>query len=99
TLAIRHTRLITARAAGSRVTLEPAHDRVREVVSAALPAEDARARHLHIADTLLAGPAPDADAVVHHLRHAGDRDRTRVHALVAAERAENALAFDRAAAH
>lgn len=99
THAVRTARLVTARVSNDSTTLEPTHDRVREVVATALPADSARARHLRIADTLLAGTRPDVDAIVHHLRQAGDRDRTRVHALVAAERAEAALAFDRAAEH
>ena len=98
-LAVRQARLVTARSSAAVVTLEPAHDRVREAVAAALSPETARAQHLRIANTLLARPSPDPDALVHHLRRGGDLERTRVHARVAAERAEHALAFDRAAAH
>ncbi|MEO8554490.1 MAG: AAA family ATPase, partial [Kofleriaceae bacterium] len=96
--AVRQARLVTARSAAATTTLEPAHDRVREAVAAALAPEAARAQHLRIANTLLARPAPDPDALVHHLRRGGDLERTRVHARVAAERAEHALAIDRAAA-
>ena len=96
---VRQARLVTARHAGDGVTLEPVHDRIREVVAAALSEPAASAQHRSLADALLAQPKPDPDAVVYHLHRAGDRERARVHALVAAERAEHALAFDRAAAH
>lgn len=99
TLAVRQAKLIAARAGAGGVLLEPSHDRVRETVVAAIPEDLARASHLRIAETLLARPDPDPDALVHHLRHGGDRQRARVFALVAAERAEKTLAFDRAAAH
>ena len=99
TLAVRQARLIAARTGSDGVLLEPAHDRVRETIVAAIPGELARGSHMRIAETLLARPDPDPDALVHHLRHGGDRQRARVFALVAAERAESTLAFDRAAAH
>jgi hypothetical protein len=98
-LAVRQARLVTARSVATTTTLEPAHDRVREAVATALDGELARQQHLRIADTLLGRQSPDPDALVYHLLRAGDRERTRVYALVAAERAERALAFDRAAAH
>ncbi|HEY5926231.1 MAG TPA: AAA family ATPase [Kofleriaceae bacterium] len=99
TLAVRQAKLVAATTTGGGVLLEPTHDRVRETVVSVIPGDVARTKHLRIADTLLARPEPDPDALVHHLRSGGDQPRTRVYALVAAERAEHALAFDRAAAH
>jgi hypothetical protein len=46
---------------------------------------------------LLACPTPDAELLVEHLLAAGDRERARGFAGVAAVRAEEGLAFDRAA--
>jgi hypothetical protein len=96
-IAVRRARLVSA--VGTGIGLVPAHDRVREAVAAAIPPATARAGHRRIAHALLARPAPDPDALVHHFRGAGDAAQTHAYALVAAERAERALAFERAAAH
>lgn len=97
TFAIRHARLVTARARGETVVLEPAHDRVRETVVTALAPEKARDRHKSIAEALLSLSHPDPERLVHHFRGAGDNGRTREFAVLAADRADEAFAFDRAA--
>jgi hypothetical protein len=99
TLAIRHARLISARSRGATVVLEPAHDRVRETLVASLPAETARGSHRQIAEALLALSQPDPERLVHHFQGAGDDARTREYAVLAADRADAALAFDRAASY
>lgn len=97
TLAVRHLRLVTARATAEGVMLAPVHDRVRQTVVAALARDDARSGHRRIAEALIALSEPDPERLVHHFRGAGDDARTREFAIVAADRADAALAFDRAA--
>ncbi|MFN0250025.1 MAG: hypothetical protein ACKV2T_24290, partial [Kofleriaceae bacterium] len=97
--ALRQARLVNGRGTADSIVLEPAHDRIRETVVGSLSPTYSRSAHLRIADTLLAHPQPDPDALVHHLRHGGDRERMTTYALLAAERAEATLAFERAAGH
>jgi hypothetical protein len=72
-----------------------AHDRFREAVYAALPAEARRALHRRIAEEL--AEEEDAARAVEHWRLADEPARARDAALAAARRAERQLAFDRAA--
>jgi serine/threonine protein kinase/tetratricopeptide (TPR) repeat protein len=99
TLSVRHARLITARVADGATMLEPAHDRIRETVARAIDPSDARLGHRRIAEALLELARPDPDTLVWHFQCAGDDARTREYALLAADRADRALAFDRAAAY
>lgn len=75
------------------------HDRVREHLAQQLDPE--RLRHLHgrLAVALAQTDAAEQDpfALVHHARAAGQLDQAAWHALAAARRAVDALAFDRAA--
>jgi tetratricopeptide (TPR) repeat protein len=96
-LSIRHSKLIVARTSGDSIVLEPAHDRIREALVRAMPAPETRSAHRRIAEALLALTRPDPDTLVRHFRGAGDDARTREYALLAAERADSALAFERAA--
>jgi tRNA A-37 threonylcarbamoyl transferase component Bud32 len=80
--------------------VEPRHDRFRAAALAEC-AEPARAAgHLALAEALLARghEAADPDALVTHLLAAGQPHRAAGYALVAADRAAEGLAFDRAAA-
>jgi hypothetical protein len=77
--------------------IEPYHDRVREAVVGHLSPEARRALHLGVAHALEALAPDDHEVLVVHWRGAGDIERARESALRAAGRAENALAFDRAA--
>ena len=97
TFAIRHARLVTARARGDAIVLEPAHDRVRETVVTSLEANRKRDGHKNIAEALLTLSHPDPERLVHHFRGAGDNERTRQFAVLAADRADEAFAFERAA--
>jgi DNA-binding CsgD family transcriptional regulator len=49
-----------------------AHALVRDALYEAIPLPRRRVLHHHIADALLAMPAPDPDAVAHHLQRSGD---------------------------
>lgn len=78
--------------------VEPYHDRVREAVQARLPEAQRRACHEALAFAIEAHAADDAESLAVHWEGAGNPERAARHAIVAAERAAAALAFDRAAA-
>jgi eukaryotic-like serine/threonine-protein kinase len=73
------------------------HDRIREAVLGAMPAARRVERHRGIAEALEAQEARDHEALAHHWEGAGEPRRAGDHALLAADRAAAALAFDRAA--
>ncbi len=74
------------------------HDRIRQTVLAALSAADLAARHADLAGAIEAEGGEDIDALVVHFLGAGDAASALRFAEIAADRAEAALAFDRAAA-
>jgi tetratricopeptide (TPR) repeat protein len=76
--------------------VEPFHDRVRETVVQRLSPTELRELHARLVDLLESEP-DHHDLLVHHLRALGDAERTTRLARNAAERAVQALAFDRAA--
>jgi hypothetical protein len=92
---LRVHNLVRTRGASGQV--EPYHDRIREMVAALLPAEDARRRHAGLAAALEAYEAADPELLSIHYRGAGDLERAGEWAAVAADQAAEALAFDRAA--
>jgi len=96
TSTVRNVRLVVTRQ-GSSSTLELAHDRVREAISAAASATSTRETHTRLAEALLAYGHVDPEDLVRHYEGAGDAARAREHGAAAAIRAENAYAFDRAA--
>ncbi|WP_437335462.1 serine/threonine-protein kinase [Sorangium sp. So ce394] len=73
------------------------HDRIREALLAALPAEQRAGRHRAIAEALEAQGARDHEALAYHWEGAGEPRRAGEHALRAADRAAAALAFEHAA--
>jgi serine/threonine protein kinase len=74
------------------------HDRIRQTIITSLSAEDTAARHAGLAAALEAECGDDVDALFVHFLGAGDVDRALHFAEIAADRAETAVAFDRAAA-
>ncbi len=78
--------------------VEPYHDRVREAVFANIEAEALVERHRRIAIALETSGAVVArpELLVRHLEAAGETQRAAELAAEAAQRATNALAFDRA---
>jgi hypothetical protein len=100
---LRHVRILRTelfvRTQGTRATdsIEPYHDRIRTAVVKHLDGNLVRAHHRRIALALEMGPVPDPAALTVHWLEAGEPERARHHAERAAERAEAALAFDRAA--
>jgi hypothetical protein len=85
------------RSSGSAQRVEPYHDRIRETLTAAVSADDAREIHRLMARTLVACGADDPEALYGHYRGAGDPERAATQAALAAAKADEALAFDRAA--
>lgn len=73
------------------------HDRIRETVVALLDESTRHARHRRLFEALRASRSPDAEAVTVHALGAGERESAGEWAEKAAERAVEALAFERAA--
>ncbi len=80
--------------------VEPYHNRIREAALRGLTDEETAAYHRRMADALEATGEADAspELVLNHLIAAGQNARAAYHAEVAADRAADGLAFDRAAA-
>jgi hypothetical protein len=93
----RSARLCRTAGARRADTVEPYHDRVREAILAHLDADARAASHERLARTYEAGTRADPEALAHHWLGAGDKERARRYAVLAAERANEALAFDRSA--
>ncbi len=89
-----------ARTGGARSTdlAEPFHDRVRAATLADLPEDVVIAHHRALARAIESSDRPEPDLLVEHWAAAGDEARAREYAVQAAEQAEAALAFERAAA-
>lgn len=98
--ALRATSLVRTGGTRSNDPVEPYHDRVREAVVARVPAPRRRRYHERLATVLLASPIADKDplTIVRHLEAAGHVDHAGELAIQAARRAEEALAFELAAA-
>jgi hypothetical protein len=94
---LRAAHLIRTHGARTRDPAEPYHDRIRETVAAALDEARLRDCHRRLADVLETSGDADPEILAAHLEGAGDTSRATGYALRAAERAEAALAFDRAA--
>jgi eukaryotic-like serine/threonine-protein kinase len=73
------------------------HDRIREVVVANLPAQPLRERHRALAEALEGLGQADPEALVMHLRGAGENERAAHYAEIAGDKAGSTLAFDQAA--
>ncbi len=94
--ALKSARLV--RGSGEGDAVETYHDRIREtVVDGISPARQAEL-HVRIARALELSGRPDPEALAFHYGAAGDVSRAARFAAEAAERAAEALAFDRAAA-
>jgi serine/threonine protein kinase len=87
------------RASGTRATdtIEPWHDRIRELVVSDLHPEILRARHEALARAIRQVGGGDPEALFVHSNAAGNHALAIEYAELAAARAEAALAFDRAA--
>jgi eukaryotic-like serine/threonine-protein kinase len=97
-IALRSARFVATRGLRDDDLLETSHDRIRETVATTLDGERLRARHLGLARALAGSERADPEAAFQHFRAAGDEDSARQYALQAADAADRALAFLRAAA-
>ena len=93
---LHEARLVRIRGPRADEPVEPFHDRIRETVTAALPAAKLAAIHGALARALEARDA-GPELLLHHFAAAGQRERAAHYAELAAAAAERALAFDRAA--
>ncbi|HJQ37288.1 MAG TPA: protein kinase, partial [Thermoanaerobaculia bacterium] len=94
---LRADHLLRTRVRGGRDEVDVYHDRIREAVVSALPAQRRRLMHLTIARTLEEHGAGDPEVLAVHYLGGGEPAKAAVHALEAAERASAALAFENAA--
>ncbi|MGH7438126.1 MAG: serine/threonine-protein kinase PknK, partial [Polyangiaceae bacterium] len=96
-IALRAARLVSTRGFGDDDEIETAHDRIRETITQSLQPDERRRRHLSLARALVGARNPDPEAAFEHFRAGGDTDSARHCALEAADAADGALAFLRAA--
>ena len=96
-MALRAARLARSRIAGSAEKLEVYHDRIREAIASDIPAGELKQLHGRLAAVLAQSPGADPEALVHHFHGAGQNESAAAYAVVAGDRARDALAFDRAA--
>jgi hypothetical protein len=89
--------LVRTTGADGRRCVETYHDRIRETVTSRLEAEARRRRHRDLALVFEASGRAEPDQLAHHFHGAGQLPRAARYALVAADRAEGALAFLQAA--
>jgi eukaryotic-like serine/threonine-protein kinase len=93
---LRSTHLVRTRGTTHQGQMEVSHDRIRVAVVAAMPAERLRSTHLALARALGSAGDMDPELVAVHFEGAGEHALAGREAARAAERADQALAFDRA---
>jgi tetratricopeptide (TPR) repeat protein len=87
------------RSSGSARRVELYHDRIREALASMVGAAERRRFHHSVARTLVARGAGEPEVLYEHYREAGAQDAAAAYATAAAQKADHALAFDRAAAY
>jgi tetratricopeptide (TPR) repeat protein len=87
------------RISGSARRVELYHDRIREAIDAGIPTTKRRHLHRLIAGTLIARGADDPEPLFEHFRAADEVTEASRYAVLAAKKADAALAFDRAAGY
>ena len=95
--ALRNAQLVATSGVGRARRLEPSHDRIRRALDAQLDDDGRRALHGQLAEALEAAGGEDPAALALHWQQAGKPQAAVRHVLRAAEQAEAALAFHRAA--
>jgi hypothetical protein len=93
---LRIAHLLRTTGVRSSDAVEPYHGRVRGAVLAHLGIETSTAHHRRIALALETSGQSDPEALAAHWREAGETEKANHFAMLAAEKAEKALAFDRA---
>jgi serine/threonine protein kinase len=94
---LRVERLVRSHGVRLSDTVECYHDRIREILTARLVPQRARALHLALAETLERDGQPYAEMITEHYLAAGVPARAAPFAALAADAAAAAFAFDRAA--
>jgi tetratricopeptide (TPR) repeat protein len=94
---LRAGHLVRARGSAERQEIEPYHDRIREAVVARIAPEALAGYHRRLAAALEASGRADSEQLALHYQEAGLAERAAEFAVLAAERAVQTLAFDRAA--
>ncbi len=94
---LRSQQLIRRTGLSGGQEVETYHDRIRESVLANLPSAVLVGHHRRLAEVLEATGAADSELLALHFRGAGANDQAAHYYALAAERAADALAFDRAA--
>ena len=94
---LRAAHLVRTRSTLGRNEIETYHDRIRDAVSAGLPADALKELHHRLASALLATGGADLETLARHYLGAGDAQSAAEYAAAAAAKASEALAFDRAA--
>jgi serine/threonine protein kinase len=94
--ALRLSKLLKTSGTLNTDTVEPYHDRIRVAVSGALPRERSEVVHDALARALEAHHG-EPQEIAHHLRLGAEPARAANYLVAAAERALEALAFERAA--
>ena len=92
---LRDATLIRSDAGGGLV--ECYHDKIRENVAGDLAEADQRNHHEALAAAVESSPDADAEALADHYYGAGERDKAAEQYVVAAQGADDKLAFERAA--
>jgi hypothetical protein len=95
---LRAGRLVRSMHAGSRYDVETYHDRIRQTVVARLEPAARKRLHHRVALALVAAGQADPEALFAHFSEAGETRRAAEFAAIAAAKAVDALAFERAAA-
>jgi hypothetical protein len=94
---LRASHMVRARGAVHRPEIECYHDRIREAVVTQIPGETLKEHHRRLAVALEASGHADPEEMSLHFQEAGDSRKAADFATTAADRAAEALAFDRAA--
>ncbi len=95
---LRASRLVRSMHAANRYDVETYHDRIRETVVSRLDEAARKRLHLRVALALVAAGHADPEALFVHFGEAGEARRAAEFAAIAAAKAVDALAFERAAA-
>jgi eukaryotic-like serine/threonine-protein kinase len=94
---LRIERLVRSSGPSLDSELEAYHDRIRETMVAHLPASAKLHHHLALATSLEHKGDADAETLAHHFVNAGVPDKAGLYLEMAADKASESLAFDRAA--
>ena len=95
---LKAANLVRTRGDEARRVVECYHDRIRSAARELLDEAGLRRVHGRLARALESSPAPDPESLAMHLNGAGEPARAAEFVQLAAARAVDALAFDRAAA-